>query len=526
MRQSRRLRTLAGLLLILGLQPLLPLQGSEDSASAELGRQLFFEGRKDGAEPVTANVGAAAIPVPATALPCAGCHGRDGEGRPEGGVRPSDITWFNLTREYGGVSEQGRRFQAYDEDRFLRAVSEGVDSSGNPLDSSMPRYNISRRDARDLIAFLKVIQNDLDPGVSNDSVVVGTLQPSLGVQARVGAAMVEVMRARFDEVNRRGGLYGRQLKLEVATFEDRQSFVATANEMIADDRVFALTGVFSSSAEAALIDMAEDTEIPSIAPYTQFPATAEGRHFNTFYLHGGLEAQLAVLAKRITQELPNAPVTVLHREGGGYDGLAENVAAQLQQLGHGSVRVQAYAADGSGRLAELVDAAANPEAAVVFVGHAAELLALLSDATQQPPVVHLYLPGYFVSGKILELPRDYAERLEMTYATVLDASEAGPLREFWLFMHRNKLEYDFLNPRLWAYSASEILLEGIKRAGKRLTRKKLVTEIEGLYSFDAGLNRPLSFTTQRRVGLSGAYIVRLDYENRKLMPTDTWVELD
>ncbi|MDH3449969.1 MAG: c-type cytochrome, partial [Gammaproteobacteria bacterium] len=205
---------------MLALQPVSPARANADSGSPDLGRQLFFEGRQDGRDPLTANVGAASVPVPATALPCAGCHGRDGQGRPEGGVRPSDITWFNLSREYGGVTAKGRRFQVYDEDRFLRAVSEGFDSSGNQLDSSMPRYNISRRDARDLIAYLKVIQDDFDPGVSDDAIVFATVQPTVSAQSRVGDAMVEVMRARFDEVNREGGVYGKQLRLEVLPFED------------------------------------------------------------------------------------------------------------------------------------------------------------------------------------------------------------------------------------------------------------------------------------------------------------------
>lgn len=519
------LRFAAGPVLLFALLAMAPpLFGADDDGSAALGRELFFNGQKQGGQPLTANVGAASVPVPATALPCAGCHGHDGQGRPEGGVKPSNITWQNLSKQYGGITSLGRRYDAYNEDRFLRAVSEGIDSAGNKLDSSMPRYNISRGDARDLIAYLKVIQDDLDPGISADSIVVGTLQPSVSVQSRVGAAMIEVMRARFDEINRNGGIYGKQLKLEVSGFEDRQSFIANAQKMISDGQVFALTNVFSSTADASLSEMAEEAGIPSIGPYTQFPATAGGRHFDTFYLHGGLEAQLAALARRIGQQAPNAPVFVLYRNDGGYDGVAENAVALFEPGEHGTVRLVAYEGGDSGSLADLVEADANPEPAVLFVGPAADLAGLLGNATRMPLAARLYLPGYFVSGKILELPRDYAERLEMAYTTVLDADDS--LREFWMFLKRNRLPYDFLNARLYAYSSIEILVEGIKRAGKRVTRKKLIAELEGLYSFDAGLNKPVSFTSKRRVGLTGAYVVRLDYENRKLTPTDTWIELD
>ena len=106
-------------------------------------------------------------------------------------MRPSDITWLNLTKKYGGTTSIGRRYEAYDESSFLAAVTEGVDSAGNKLDTSMPRYNIARQDAQDLVAYLKIIQEDFDPGVSKDEIVFGTLQPVTQFQARVADATQE-----------------------------------------------------------------------------------------------------------------------------------------------------------------------------------------------------------------------------------------------------------------------------------------------------------------------------------------------
>lgn len=93
-------------------------------------------------------------------------------------------------------------------------------------------------------------------------------------------------------------------------------------------------------------------------------------------------------------------------------------------------------------------------------------------------------------------------------------------------MRRNQLEYNNSNARLYAYGAAEILIEGANRAGKRITRKKFVGAIEELYAFDAGLNRPISYSSQRRTGLHGAYVVKIDSENKSLSPTGTWVRLD
>ena len=63
--------------------------------------------------------------VPASAVPCAGCHGRDGKGKPEGGVTPSDLTWTALTRPYGVTHPGGRKHPPYDARLLKRAVSMG-----------------------------------------------------------------------------------------------------------------------------------------------------------------------------------------------------------------------------------------------------------------------------------------------------------------------------------------------------------------------------------------------------------------
>ena len=513
------------MLLLLAIS--LPTYADTAAESSQRGRHLFFKGEKSNAEPLTANVGAASIPVPATALPCVGCHGRDGLGRPEGGVRPSDITWFNLTKEYGGSTLLGRRYKSYDESSFLTAVTEGIDSAGNKLDSSMPRYNISRRDARDLIAYLQVIQNDFDPGVSSDAIVFATVQPTVSAQAQVGDAMVEVLRARFDEVNRQGGVYGKQLTLEVLPFEDRQSFIGQANRIVGGDQVFALVSAFSGNADDSLVDLVEAAEIPSIAPYTQFPAAADGRHLYTFYLHGGLDAQIAVLAKRVGEQAKTlGKAFVFYRWEGRYESSANKALEFLQENKITGSQLVPYEGGPTQRLADLVDLQAYPDSAVLFLGSSRDLVELFSDPSPGQQSPQLFLPGFFVDSHILKLADVYAKRLEMAYVTVPGGNEGNGLMKFRQFMRRNELDHDFLSARLFAFSAAETLIEGVKRSGKRITRTKFVDAIEEMYAFDAGLNRPISYGSQRRTGLRGAYVVKFDTRQKRLSSTGTWIRLD
>jgi cytochrome c oxidase subunit 2 len=96
-------------------------------------------------------------------LACASCHGADGRGGPHlmhmSAMDATDIRWSTLTEaEHGDPSQEGgMEHPPYDETAFKRAVTQGLDPGGKPLDASMPRWRMSDRDLDDLISYLKTL---------------------------------------------------------------------------------------------------------------------------------------------------------------------------------------------------------------------------------------------------------------------------------------------------------------------------------------------------------------------------------
>lgn len=85
-------------------------------------------------------------------LACADCLGPDGRGGKRvvhmTVINAPDIRWATLTEtEHGeqGNHDQGEEGEMdhppYTEETFKRAVSQGLDPGGNPLDPAMPRGN-------------------------------------------------------------------------------------------------------------------------------------------------------------------------------------------------------------------------------------------------------------------------------------------------------------------------------------------------------------------------------------------------
>src|SRR6266481_2777680 len=86
------------------------------------GKKIYVQGQGSSNREILAYVGESSIEVPGSALPCANCHGLDGQGKPEGGVNPSDLRWESLTKPYGVANANGRKHPPYTERALELAI--------------------------------------------------------------------------------------------------------------------------------------------------------------------------------------------------------------------------------------------------------------------------------------------------------------------------------------------------------------------------------------------------------------------
>lgn len=88
---------------------------------------------------------------------CADCHGPDGRGGRVvmmSAIEAPNIQYGHLIEEEHG---EGEEHPPYSEALIKRAITEGLDPAGHPLDLVMPRWQLSDQDLDDLIAYLKTL---------------------------------------------------------------------------------------------------------------------------------------------------------------------------------------------------------------------------------------------------------------------------------------------------------------------------------------------------------------------------------
>ncbi len=498
------------------------------SAAAERGKRIFVEGESDSGTPITAIVSTGGTPIPASILPCAGCHGGDGQGRPEGGVVPPAITWKALTAANGHEHTYGRRHGPFDAVTLSSAVTQGIDPAGNALDSTMPRYRIDEADMADLIAYLRELEGDLDAGLTADTIRVGTLLPAGDAAGGAGRAMQRVLEGMFADINASGGIHGRRIELVVVEYgDDFVRNVWNVRELLEQDSVFALVGNYSVGIEVELAKIAEEYEVPFVGPYTQMPRDGDSGERHSFYLTGGLVEQAAVLARNVVHDADDGDpgLVVVHPVGTIYAQAVEAVQAQLGKSGAAeAVEVpftQPYF-DPVAITDSLVEARAR---SVLVIAPAKDFRRLANELSRRELNPDLLLPGLFASAAMFEIDPVYDGRVLIGYPTIPADHSALGVQQFEQLHADHGFGYEHSTAQISAFVAGKVLTEGLKRAGRALSREKLLASLEGLSEFRPGLMPALSYGRRHRIGAFGGYVVELDLHQKNFSRVSEWISL-
>src|SRR6185369_5789940 len=178
----------------------------------------------------------------------------------------------------------------------------GVDPAGNDLVVAMPRYHISIEDMNDLIAYIKRLEFDRDPGVTAESIDLGVPLPTGAALAETGQSIRQALTAYFEDLNERGGIYNRKIKLhftETASTDMAANLRALTNQ----NQVFAFIGGISAGADKQIAAYARDEEIPFIGPATLIPQVEHPPNRYVFYLLPGVSEQAGALVNYADQQL-------------------------------------------------------------------------------------------------------------------------------------------------------------------------------------------------------------------------------
>lgn len=494
------------------------------------GKQIFQLGTSSAEVEITALMGDEGIEVPASALPCSSCHGHDGRGRPEGGVSPSNLTWESLTKPYGVRHESGREHPPYQVKDLKKAIAMGFDPGGNKLNIAMPKYRMTIEDMNALIAYIQRLGQDHDPGVDAEHLRVGTVLPAAGSAGGASDAVAALLNAYFADLNARGGLYGRQVELVIARTSSSEATPDMAlRSLIEREKIFALVAPMISGHEQAVAELASERGLPLVGPFALFPQLEFPLKREIFYLLSGLSIQGQALVdfaeNGSSSEDSHPSAALLYSVEGELKAVADTIATHADRAGWRRFERHALSPS-STDLEGLVRDLAERRVETVFLfgpGSLATVFFSAADTAGWTPKV--YASGAQLARQAFAAPSAFDGRIFLAFPSLPGDARPQGLSLYGRLAEAHSLSEAHFAVQLSTLASAELLAEGLKQAGRDLSREGLIRALEALFDHPNGLTPPLSYGPNRRVGAQGAYVVTLDLASGNFKSASEWIEV-
>ncbi len=325
--------------------------------------------------------------------------------------------------------------------------------------------------------------------ISNNHINLGVSVPLSGILAGAGKAHLEGIKTVVSEVNKAGGVYGRQIRLVVA--DDAYNPKKTAenvNGWLEKDEVFALISVLGTGNTAAVAKTLEEKGVPLVGPVTGAPSLRTGSTRNIFFVRPSYGDE----AKRMVQQMTGMGlqrIAVVYLDNPFGEEVRKLMAAELDKAKVSKAGEYKLALDGSNGEALARQLLKDKVGAVMLATTGSANTAFMKpfrELASAIPVAGLsvsVIPSEF--DKLGDAMRGYAavslwpDARSMKSATtrLFQASmkkadapvpfqTSGSAMESWLNMH--------------------MMVEALKRAGKTPSREGLRTALASIESMRIG----------------------------------------
>jgi branched-chain amino acid transport system substrate-binding protein len=366
----------------------------------------------------------------------------------------------------------------------------------------MPRYGVAAALAAGAIAIASSSPAAAEDGVTADSIMFGQAAVLEGPASALGQGMRAGIQAAFDEVNARGGVHGRTLKLTSRDdgYEPDRA-IAQTKKLIDEDKVFALIGPVGTPTSAAAQPIATAAKVPFIGAFTGAGFLRNPKLDNVINVRASYGAETEAWIKHLTEDLKIKKIAIFYQDDAfGRAGL-DGVMAAMKKRGLELAAEATYERNTVAvKTALLTLKRAEPEA-VVMVGAykpCAELIRLARKLEFGPVFVNISFVGAsalakelgpdgkgVVVSQVVPFPWDTSLKVVADYQAAIKAAP------------------DFVS--LEGYLVGRLVIAALDKAGPQPTREGLLKTIKDTGKFDIG-GLVMNFGPTKNEGLDRVFL--------------------
>lgn len=513
------------------------------AASVALGESIYLEGRLLTGEPVRAAV-QRGVTLSGRDAACVQCHRRSGLGASEGQkvVRPIAGRLLFAPQPAGGGGRWaeltgGAAHPPYTRASLARALRDGVDPSGRPLDALMPRYRLGDDEIAQLHAYLEGLASRPAPGVTDTEIHFSTIiTPEVGVAER--RAVLDVLQAFFRDKN--GGTRNEGRRREVGSEQmyrafrrwvlhpwvlhgEPETWRGQLEAYYRQQPVFAAVGGVGRASWAPVHGFCEAFALPCVLPDVDYPVLA-APGYHSIYFSRGLRQEAEVLARHLAEErlADDAKIVQVFRD----DALGRVPADALRQATHHAV--VDYPLDGK----QAADTAfwarllrdVRPTVLVVWLADA-DARGLASIDPPPPGLRAVYRSASLSAMPPAGMSNGWRERLRMVHLFAHPTARDRHLARMRGWLRARNVEPADARVQANAYFAAILTGEVMAHLGENFSRDYFIETIEQMIevSLAPSIYPHLTLGPGQRFASRGGYVLEFSGDAALASPPGKWL---
>jgi branched-chain amino acid transport system substrate-binding protein len=370
----------------------------------------------------------------------------------------------------------------------------------------------------------------ITPGVTDTEIVLGS---SLALQGHASYLGIQTLRgysSYIKHINEKGGVHGRTIR--VISYDDSYDppkCLANTQRLIVEDQVFALFSYVGTPTTVKILPLVEDAKIPLLGMFSGANALREPLSHYVINVRPSYYQETKAAIGHLVEDLQIKKIAVFYQyDAFGFDGLT-GMELALKKYGLVPVARGFYirgTLDVEEGLSKII---ASRAGAVVMIGTyepCARFIRLARTQGFNPVFYTVSFVGAEELARRLESLGDMTVIMSQVVPPV-DGPESsellGSASEYLTLFSRYFPEDkpNFLG--LEGYINARVLVEGLDRAGRNLTREGFIEAIESISDFPLLPNTTLSFGPHDHKGLDQVYFTRL--VNGSFILMKDWIDI-
>lgn len=345
-------------------------------------------------------------------------------------------------------------------------------------------------------------------GVTDTEIKIGMVNAQTGPASGLGKGMRSGAEAVFKEINAKGGVHGRKINMVVGDdgYEPTKAIDETL-KMIEQEKVFALFGYVGTPTGNAVLPIAKELETPLVGLFTGAMTLRQPVTRQVFNIRASYDDEAETLVAHFIAKGAQT-VAVFYQDDGFGQAVLSGTEKALKKRGKavlakGTFQRNTVAVKAG--LAAMLDA--KPDA-VVMVGPYTPLAAFIKEARAAGMKSQLATVSFVGTGNLVEQVGKDGDGVVVSQVVPFpDDSDLAITRECRDAVKASSGEaLGFVN--FEGCISARVLAAALERAGKDLTRDKLIEALETMKALNVG-GLPISFSSDNHQASQQIFLTQI-----------------